>query len=75
MTYQGSITLFNQPKGWGFITRDDGEKVFFHVANKISSFLPALSARVEFEMAPGLEVGKSDQAVNLRDVRPVGGAL
>ena len=71
MTYQGKITLYNQPKGWGFISRDDGEQIFFHVANKISSFLPALGARVEFEMGPPLELGKKDQAINLRDVRGV----
>ena len=69
MTYQGKITLYNQPKGWGFITRDDGEQIFFHVSNKIKNCFPALGVRVEFEMGPPLEIGKKDQAVNLRHVR------
>jgi cold shock CspA family protein len=73
-TYTGSITVFDFPRGWGYITRDDGQRVYFHVKNKIRTFLPALDARVEFEMGPAYKSGLPDQAVNLRDVRPDGGS-
>ena len=68
-TYTGSITMFDFPRGWGFITRDDGKRVYFHVKNKTRNFLPALDVRVQFEMAPAYKSGQPDQAVNLRDFR------
>jgi cold shock CspA family protein len=67
MTYSGKITMYDKPRGWGFITRDDGEQVFFHVKNMVPSFLPANGARVLFETGPALKLGQKDQAVNLRD--------
>jgi cold shock CspA family protein len=66
-TYLGKITLYNELKGWGFITRDDGEQFFFHVSNKVRNFLPALGARVQFELAAPITLGKKEQAVHVRD--------
>lgn len=76
MFFQGLITFYNQPRGWGFITRDDNEKAFFHVSNVIPEFLPALTPglRVEFKMAPPLEIGKKPQAVSVRIVSTESGA-
>jgi cold shock CspA family protein len=67
---KGKITVYDQMRGWGFITRDDnGANIFFHIKNKVPSFLPALGARVEFETAPPLKLGQKDQAINVRDDR------
>lgn len=69
-TFTGRIVLFDVPRGWGMILRDsDGKKVFFHTKNKVRNFLPALGARVQFEMGPAYKVGLPDQALHLRDFR------
>lgn len=70
-TYEGKITLYNAAKGWGFITRTDGMQFFWHEQNKAKGFLPALGARVRFEVGPPLALGKKDQAIHIRDYREV----
>lgn len=61
----GTVKFFNAEKGYGFISRDDGDDVFVHFSQIQSSGYKTLQEgqKVEFEVGPGR---KGDEA---RDVR------
>ena len=63
----GTVKFFNAEKGYGFISRDDGDDVFVHFSQIQSSGYKNLQEgqKVEFEVGPGR---KGDEA---RDVRPL----
>lgn len=63
---QGTVTIYNTEKGFGFITSDDGdEKVFVHFSDITGSGYKSLSVgdRVEFDRKQG---AKGIQAANVR---------
>lgn len=63
----GTVKFFNQSKGFGFITPDDGGKdVFVHVSAVEQSGIGALSdgQRISFETEPDKR-GKGPKAINL----------
>jgi cold shock protein len=61
----GTVKFFNNDKGYGFITRPDGDDLFVHFSNIEGSGYRSLEdgQNVEFEVAPGR---KGDEAVNVR---------
>jgi CspA family cold shock protein len=61
------VKFFNSEKGYGFISRDDGEDLFVHATNIRGNGYKNLTEgqRVEFEVGPGR---KGDEA---QDVRPL----
>jgi len=61
---QGVIT--NWKKTYGFITTIYGECYFFHISNFDKNSSPILEGRVEFDIAPPTQVGRREQAVNVR---------
>ena len=66
MPIQGTVKWFNASKGFGFITRDDGEKDCFvhHTAIQGSGFKSLNEGeRVEFEVVQG-EKGPAAENVN-----------
>lgn len=66
--YNGTVKFFNQSKGYGFITPDDGGKdVFVHISAIEHSGLPPLDGgmRVTYETEPDKR-GKGPKAVNLQ---------
>ena len=68
MRQKGTVKFFNQTKGFGFITPDDGGKdVFVHITAVERSNVGALSEnmRVSFETEPDKR-GKGPKAVNLQ---------
>jgi len=68
MRQKGTVKFFNQTKGFGFITPDDGGKdVFVHIPAVERSNVGALSEnmRVSFETEPDKR-GKGPKAVNLQ---------
>jgi len=68
MRQKGTVKFFNQSKGFGFITPDDGGKdVFVHITAVERSNVGALSEnmRVSFETEPDKR-GKGPKAVNLQ---------
>jgi len=61
---QGTVKWFNPEKGYGFISRDDGEDVFVHHTAIVSEGFRSLDEgqRVEFEITQGK---KGPQAANV----------
>jgi CspA family cold shock protein len=63
----GTVKFFNAEKGYGFLSRGDGEDVFVHYTNIEGSGFRTLETgqEVEFEIAPGR---KGDEARNVKVV-------
>ncbi len=61
----GTVKFFNAEKGYGFISREQGEDVFVHFSNIRGSGYRTLEQgqRVEFDVAPGR---KGEEAQNVR---------
>lgn len=62
---KGTIKWFNDSKGFGFITREDGPDVFVHFSAIVGSGFRSLheGQQVEFEVTQG---PKGPQASNVR---------
>lgn len=61
----GTVKFFNTEKGFGFISREDGDDVFVHYSNIVGDGHRSLAdgQEVEFEVGPGR---KGDEAKNVR---------
>jgi len=61
----GTVKFFNAEKGYGFISREQGDDVFVHYSNIEGSGYRSLDEgqRVEFTVAPGR---KGEEAQNVR---------
>ena len=63
----GTVKFFNAEKGFGFISREQGDDVFVHFSNIQSDGYKSLDEgqRVEFDVAPGK---KGEEAQNVRAI-------
>jgi cold shock protein len=61
----GTVKFFNAEKGYGFISREQGDDVFVHYSNIQGNGYRSLEdgQRVEFDVAPGR---KGEEAQNVR---------
>ena len=61
---QGTVKWFNERKGFGFLSRDEGDDVFVHYSNIQSSGFKSLTEgqEVQFEVEDG---PKGPTAVNV----------
>jgi cold shock protein len=61
----GTVKFFNAEKGFGFISREDGDDVFVHFSNIQANGYRSLTEgqKVEFDVAPGR---KGEEAKNVR---------
>jgi CspA family cold shock protein len=59
------VKFFNNEKGFGFISREQGDDVFVHFSNIEGTGYRSLEVgdRVEFDVAPGR---KGEEAKNVR---------
>ena len=48
----GTVKFFNTSKGFGFITRDNGSDIFFHIS-EVQGQEPQEGDKVEFEEGEG----------------------
>ena len=62
---QGTVKFFNSEKGFGFISREQGDDVFVHFSNIQGDGYKSLDEgqRVEFDVAPAK---KGEEAQNVR---------
>jgi cold shock protein len=68
MRQNGTVKFFNQSKGFGFITPDEGGKdVFVHITAVQRSGIPELTEgmKISFEVQPDKR-GRGPQAVELQ---------
>ncbi len=61
------MKFFNAEKGYGFISREQGDDVFVHYSNIQGSGYKSLNEgqKVEFDVAPGR---KGEEAQNVRPI-------
>ena len=66
---QGTVKWFNPDKGYGFISREDGDDLFVHYSEIQMDGFKTLDEgdRVEYEVGPGKKPGET-QAINVRKI-------
>ena len=64
---RGTVKFFNNEKGYGFISQDEGEDIFVHYSNISGEGYRSLDEgqTVEFEVGPGR---KGEEALNVTAV-------
>jgi cold shock CspA family protein len=71
----GTVHIYYESRGYGFISVSFKERRFFHIDNYKGEVVPVPGWPVELDLAPSKTPGKPDQAIHVRPVETeVGGA-
>jgi CspA family cold shock protein len=64
-TFSGVVEFFNSARGYGFVTRENAENLFFHMSNVNldGGAEPEIGQTVQYEIGEGR---RGDEAMNLR---------
>ena len=65
----GSVKFYDETRGFGFISGDDGQQVFLHATALPEGVVPKQGAKVEYGVADGRK-GPSALAVKLTEPLP-----
>jgi CspA family cold shock protein len=63
----GTVKFFNDEKGFGFISRENGDDLFVHFSNIEGSGRRSLATGQEVEF----EVGQGQKGMEAKNVRPL----
>jgi cold shock CspA family protein len=69
----GTIHVYYEKAGYGFISVDFKNRRFFHIDNYHGNVLPTPGMAVEFDLAVSKKPGKPDQAVRIIPVQTTTG--
>lgn len=61
----GKVKFFNKTKAFGFITKDDGGDIFFHINDCVNHKAPQENDVVEFEINPNGKKGACAESVQI----------
>jgi CspA family cold shock protein len=64
---KGTVKFFNDEKGFGFISRENGDDLFVHFSNIEGSGRRSLATGQEVEF----EVGQGQKGMEAKNVRPL----
>lgn len=67
MSYRGTVKWFNDSKGFGFITQEDGQDVFVHYSSIQGDGFKSLAEgqQVEFDVVEGEKGPKASNVVKI----------
>ncbi len=67
MSFEGTVKWFNKDKGYGFITRDEGEDVFVHFSSIQETGFKTLieGQRVSFDVVENEKGAKAENVLLL----------
>ena len=63
MAETGTVKFFNGAKGYGFISREEGDDVFVHISNVVGGMDLSEGQKVTFEVGQGR---KGPEATNVQ---------
>ena len=69
-TFSGVVEFFNSARGYGFITRENSENLFFHMTNVklYGGAEPEIGQSLQYEIGDGR---RGEEAMNLRSLTNV----
>jgi CspA family cold shock protein len=62
---KGTIKFFNESKGYGFITAENGKEIFFHVSGIFNNEILAKDDKVKFDVVDGDRGEKASEVMKL----------
>ena len=64
--FEGMIVQYDERKSWGFIQGSSHSHIFFHRSNCSPGFQPELGVNVTYVIGKPFNLGKPEQAIDVR---------